>query len=260
MRPLELLCSDDEQEVLIFVSDIHLDPNADRENDASGFLKILERSLPGDCSRLFILGDLFEAWVGDDLMTASRQAMLEALAHFRHRSTKKMKLYLMHGNRDFLIGQDFCETSNACLTADSITLDLFGLRVGLTHGDALCIDDLDYQNFRRQVRQPSWQEDFLAKPLAQRQALASSIRAESEKAKQEKPMAIMDVNAGAVEEYVSRHGLQALIHGHTHRPAQHPGGFTRWVLPDWNLASQRGGWLRWDKTGFSAQGPFGAWA
>jgi len=109
MRPLEQLCSDDEQEVLIFVSDIHLDPNANRDLDPSGFFNALERSVPSDCSRLFILGDLFETWVGDDLLTISRQAFIEALALFRHRSTHEIKLYLMHGNRDFLIGKNFCE-------------------------------------------------------------------------------------------------------------------------------------------------------
>ncbi|MBU6285221.1 MAG: UDP-2,3-diacylglucosamine diphosphatase [Betaproteobacteria bacterium] len=260
MRPLEQLCSDDEQEVLIFVSDIHLDPNANRDLDPSGFFNALERSVPSDCSRLFILGDLFETWVGDDLLTISRQAFIEALALFRHRSTHEIKLYLMHGNRDFLIGKNFCDDSKACLTGEVLILEMFGFRVGLTHGDALCLDDLDYQHFRRQVRQEKWQKAFLAKPLVQRQALALSIRAESEQAKQVKPMAIMDVNPAAVEAFVTEHRLQAMIHGHTHRPAQHAGIYTRWVLPDWDLAQQRGGWLRWDKSGFTAQGPFGAWA
>lgn len=259
LHPEACLCSDHEQEVLIFVSDIHLDTEIEQDHDPSGFLEALGQSIPSDCSKLFILGDLFDTWVGDDLVTGSKVAIREAFTQLAQRAQSDIKFYLMHGNRDFLLGQDFLKDLNAFLIDEVFILEMFGLRVGLTHGDALCTDDQDYQHFREQVRQAAWQTAFLAKPLDERRAIASSIRAESERAKQGKSMAIMDVNPAAVEALVARHQLQGLIHGHTHRPAKHSGQFTRWVLPDWDKNLGRGGWLRWDKSGFSAQGPFGVW-
>jgi UDP-2,3-diacylglucosamine hydrolase len=124
----------------------------------------------------------------------------------------------------------------------------------------MCIDDLDYQHFRQQVRAADWQKAFLNKPLGEREAIAQGLRHQSERSKQEKSMAIMDVNTQAVHEFVAKQGIQTLIHGHTHRPGRHNASFTRWVLPDWDLARKRGGWLRWDRTGLTSQGPFGAWA
>ena len=259
VKELERLHLIDMQEVLIFVSDIHLSPDASTSDDASGFLKTLEQSMPVDCSRLFILGDLFETWVGDDVLTRSRDALRHALTRMRSRGDKDLKCYLMHGNRDFLIGERLCRELDAQWISDSFILECFGQRAGLCHGDALCIDDLDYQHFRRLVRAADWQKAFLSKPLAEREAIAQGLRHQSERSKQEKSMAIMDVNTQAVHEFVADQGIETLIHGHTHRPGRHHSSFTRWVLPDWDLAQKRGGWLRWDRTGLTSQGPFGAW-
>jgi len=256
----DAICVNNDESVIIFVSDMHLLPEADRLTDPSGFLLALEDLLPTDCSHLFLLGDLFEAWVGDDADIPARHAFAKALSGLRQRCQQSLKLYLMHGNRDFLIGGRFCAEVGAKLMPEPTRLHAFGLDAGLAHGDAFCTDDSAYQDFRRQVRQASWQQDFLAQPIKKRLEIAFAMRSESEAAKRQKTFAIMDANETALHAWVQQHHVAVLIHGHTHRPALHQGLFQRWVLPDWDAKRQRGGWLRWDKLGFKAQGPFGPWA
>ena len=249
-----------DENVLIFASDIHLMPDIESATEPSGFLRALEHLLPQNCSHLFILGDLFETWVGDDVDFPARQALSNSLALLRKRCESPLELYLMHGNRDFLLGCGACEAWGAKLIEASFTIEGFGRRVGLVHGDELCTDDKAYQAFRSQVRDAMWQGQFLSRSINERQQLALSLRAQSEAAKRLKSMTIMDVNQDTVNHHMHQQRLDILIHGHTHRPAVHRQGVTRWVLPDWDKGQQRGGWLRWDRSGFHPEGPFGPWA
>ncbi|GGA69757.1 UDP-2,3-diacylglucosamine hydrolase [Arenimonas soli] len=200
---------------LLFVSDLHLD--VARPATTRAFLDLLE----GDARRaeaLYILGDLFEAWVGDDdpgEPGASVCAALKAL------SESGVPVFLMRGNRDFLYGQRMAERCGATLLPDPCVVDLHGLPTLLMHGDLLCLDDTAYQAFRRQVRDPAWQQGFLAQPLAARQAFAAQARAASREHQQGASESIMDVTPAAVAETMARHGVSRLIHGHTHRPAMH---------------------------------------
>jgi UDP-2,3-diacylglucosamine hydrolase len=184
---------------------------------------------------LYILGDLFESWVGDDGLSLPLPARVAP----RLRSTAgRTPTYFMHGNRDFMIARGFAEATGIGLLDDPTVIDLYGRRTVLLHGDTLCTDDTAYQAFRRQVRDPRWQQAALAKPLEERVAIARHMREQSEGAKQDKAMAIMDVNADAVAAAFQAAGVEQMIHGHTHRPARHlhtVGGreCVRWVLPDW---------------------------
>ena len=179
-----------------------------------------------------MLGDLFEYWVGDDDLDDPFNAVIAGF--FRRLTAGGTKLYVMHGNRDFLVGERFCRETGAVLLADpSVTGDTL-----LMHGDTLCIDDLDYQAWRRTARSSAWQKDFLSKPLAERRAVVRGLREKSKEVIQAKAAEIMDVNEDAVRDALQRHGVARLIHGHTHRPGRHKvsvGGTTceRWVLPDW---------------------------
>lgn len=184
---------------------------------------------------LYILGDLFESWVGDDGLSLPLPARVAP----RLRSTAgRIPTYFMHGNRDFMIARVFAESTGIGLLEDPTVIDLYGRRTVLLHGDTLCTDDVAYQAFRKQVRDPRWQQAALAKSLEERVEIARHMREQSEGAKQDKPMAIMDVNAGAVAAAFEAAGVDQMIHGHTHRPARHVhrvGGreCVRWVLPDW---------------------------
>jgi UDP-2,3-diacylglucosamine hydrolase len=198
---------------------------------------------------LYILGDLFEYWAGDDDRGDSFNAsVVEALAGF---SLSGRGLYLMHGNRDFLLGGEFARSCNSDLLADPHALDLHGMPTLLMHGDTLCTDDKDYQRFRAEVRSPDWQRRFLAQPLALRKGQIESVRNTSESEKQRKAPEIMDVNRDAVEAVLRKNGYPRLIHGHTHRPARHEHRVDgrvceRWVLADWY---QAGSYLRCDESG-----------
>jgi UDP-2,3-diacylglucosamine hydrolase len=200
---------------LLFVSDLHLD--AVRPGITRLFLDFLAGEARA-AEALYVLGDLFEAWVGDDdpgEPGASVCAALKALAD------GGVPVFLMRGNRDFLYGQRMAERCGATLLPDPCVVDLHGVPTLLMHGDLLCTDDVAYQAFRRQVRDPAWQANFLAQPLAARQAFAAQARAASQQHQQGVSEAITDVTPAAVEDVMLRHGVTRLIHGHTHRPGIH---------------------------------------
>ena len=199
----------------LFVSDVHLDeaaPEAQRQ-----FLDFLRTQVAG-ARVLYILGDLFEAWVGDDDVGDERCAVLAAL---RELTGNGVACFLLHGNRDFLIGQGFCRETGCQLLPDPVIADLDGERVLLTHGDALCTDDHAYQELRSIVRTPAWQDRFLGLSLADRQLLANEVRAGSRAHTARSIPTIMDVNAAAVAAAFKAARVRRIIHGHTHRPAVH---------------------------------------
>lgn len=231
----------------LFISDLHLCPT--RPHVTQLFLHFMENTATG-AEALYVLGDLFEYWAGDDnLADPFNRDITDAFARLAAQSTA---IYLMHGNRDFLMGETFAQASHLTLLADPSLIKLYGSQTLLTHGDTLCTDDTDYQAFRVKVRDPEWQAEFLAQPLLQRKATIEELRRKSEAEKQLKPSAIMDVNANAVNALLERYSFPArLIHGHTHRPAQHTlqlagKTYERWVLPAWE---ENGGYLRCDKAG-----------
>ncbi|MBS0583440.1 MAG: UDP-2,3-diacylglucosamine diphosphatase [Proteobacteria bacterium] len=216
----------------LFISDLHLDPRRPHIVD------LYTELLAGEARRadaLYVLGDLFEAWIGDD-----DDAELPARVAAATRALREagVPVYFMRGNRDFLLGEDYAARAGMTLLADPAVIELDGERVLLTHGDTLCTDDADYQKFRTLVRDPRWQRQFLAKPLAERRAFAAQARGESRKHTSAAKPEIMDVNQDAVAAAMRAHGVRKLIHGHTHRPATHHfdlDGHTaeRIVLGDW---------------------------
>ena len=210
-----------------FISDLHLDP----ARPAS--LRALEGFLSNHthCDQLYILGDLFEAWPGDDDDSPVARQTASLLRAF---SEAGPELFIMHGNRDFLLGNDFCASVGASLLPDPTVINLYGEPTLLMHGDSLCTADSDYQAFRELARNPAWQQQLLAKPLSERRALADELRAMSAEATSMKSEDIMDVTPTEVEQEMHRHGVRQLIHGHTHRPARHEdGSLLRWVLGAW---------------------------
>jgi len=184
---------------------------------------------------VFILGDLFDVWVGDDAagepgFAADCAAVLQAAAG-------RIAVFFMHGNRDFLVGDGFLQACRTTLLPDPTVLGFAGRRWLLTHGDALCLADTDYLRFRAEVRSPSWQREFLAKPLQQRQAIAGDLRRQSEERKR-LGVQYPDVDSAAAAAWLDAADAQVLIHGHTHRPADHAlGERQRTVLSDWDAAS-----------------------
>jgi UDP-2,3-diacylglucosamine hydrolase len=214
--------------VIMFISDLHLD--ASRPHITRAFYHFLA-SEGHQAESLYILGDLFELWVGDDddsHLAREVQSELRALAD------SGTKLYFMHGNRDFLVGERFAEEAGASLLGDPHGLEIGGEQIILMHGDLLCTGDREYQAFRQQVRHPAWMNAVLAKPLHERRALGRQIRAQSQSMNSRKPEDIMDVTPAEVEVVMQQHGASKLIHGHTHRPARHPmGSGERIVLGDW---------------------------
>lgn len=222
----------------LFISDLHLDETRPAVSEL--FFRFMDESVR-DAGALYILGDLFEAWVGDDQLDHDPLAQRVA-AGLLAVSIGGTKVYFMHGNRDFLIGERFAQQAGLTLLPDPTVIELRGERVLLMHGDTLCTDDTAYQTFRHQVRNPAWQEALLAKTYQDRLALALSIRSQSETEKSMKAEAIMDVNSKAVESAFRAHGCRTLVHGHTHRPARHDERIdgqvaTRWVLPDWHSSA-----------------------
>ena len=214
-----------------FISDLHLQPGEPATFDA---WRRYMRETPADA--LFILGDLFEAWVGDDAALAPG---FEAdCATVLRATAQRLQLFFMHGNRDFLVGRGFIAACGATLLQDPTVLDFTGSRWLLTHGDLLCLDDSDYLNFREQVRAPAWQREFLARPLAERKAIAGAMRSQSE-ARKHSGAAYADVDTPAAQAWLDAARAQTLIHGHTHRPASHAldNRRQRFVLSDWDAAA-----------------------
>lgn len=243
----------------LFASDIHLG-----DHDASTarlFFEALTREA-ADATHVFVLGDLFEAWIGDD----QDDPIVERTARALQALSTGRSLCLMRGNRDFLLDvpgaaeRRFSERVGARLLDDPTRVDLFGCPTLLSHGDAWCTDDVRYQAFRCQSRDPAWQQAFVGQPIAERQSIALQLRAQSEREKQDKAAHLMDVNVDAVGKAGHAHRVSAIIHGHTHRPDCHrqalPDGATlvRWVLPDWDGETGRGGFLRVDRDGWHRVG------
>ena len=215
-----------------FIADLHLDET--RPAVTQAFFQWLEQISQG-CEALFILGDLFEVWIGDDDDDPFRREVVERLRRF---SDSGSDLYIMHGNRDFLLGRDFAAAAGAELVDDPLVIDLYGEAVLLMHGDSLCTADHEYMAFRRQARSAEWQVQLLAQSLPQRRAIARSLREQSRSMNSLKAEDIMDVTPAEVLQVMAAHGVQTLIHGHTHRPASHTltvngAAARRIVLGDW---------------------------
>ncbi|MDD5058536.1 MAG: UDP-2,3-diacylglucosamine diphosphatase [Sideroxydans sp.] len=218
----------------LFISDLHL--SAAHPRSAEMFLDFASKLAP-QAEALYILGDLFEYWAGDDDLTDPFHQTICATLHAL--DVRNTAIIIMHGNRDFLMDEQLAAACHATLLPDPTLLDLYGTPTLLTHGDALCTDDAAYQQFRNTVRSADWREQFLAQPLAQRKAQIEQLRAQSEAQKRSKQMSLMDVNVDAVNDLLRQHRYPRLIHGHTHRPAthlHHVDGRTckRFVLGDWD--------------------------
>lgn len=232
----------------LFISDLHL---SESEPHITRLFLNFTRDSIARADALYILGDLFEYWAGDDdLNTPFHRQITDALHALSSHGTQ---IFIMHGNRDFLMDQQLAQACRASLLPDPTLLDLYGTPTLLTHGDALCSDDTQYQTFRKKVRDPAWRSNFLAQPLLQRKAQIEEIRSISKSEKQSKSMDIMDVNQDAVAELLRSHNYPRLIHGHTHRPALHQhivDGISceRWVLGDWHATGDA---LRCDAAGCS---------
>jgi UDP-2,3-diacylglucosamine hydrolase len=233
----------------LFISDMHLDarhPEITRQ-----FLHFLDtEALQADA--LYILGDLFELWIGDDDPDPEKRRIIAALRAF---TDKGIPCFVMQGNRDFLYGEQFARDSGCQLLEDPVIVHLYGERVLVTHGDALCTDDRSYQNLRAMVRDPGWQRMFLKLRPEQRLTLAEAARAGSKKHIAKAAMTIMDVNNETVAAAMKAAGVTTLLHGHTHRPAVHRFTLegkpaTRIVLGDWY---DQGSVLRWDANGFKLE-------
>ena len=218
----------------LFISDLHL--CVTRPHITGLLLKFLQGPAR-EARALYVLGDLFEYWAGDDDLADPYHA--QVCAAFKHLADSGVPVALIHGNRDFLLGEAYAHASGMAILHDPTLLEMHGRRVLLTHGDELCTDDVEYQKFRAQVRDNRWQEAFLAQPLAARKSQIEALRKRSESEKSYKSEAIMDVNAEAVIQLVRRFDHpDLLIHGHTHRPGVHEildGGrrTVRHVLADW---------------------------
>lgn len=232
----------------VFISDLHL--ALERPGRTRRFVRMLERDA-AQIERLYILGDLFDAYVGDDDWTVPASTVRRALRRLVDGGTS---VFLQRGNRDFLLGERFCRDSGAVLLEDCAVIDLFGIPTLLMHGDLLCSDDLAYQAFRRKSRDPTWQRGVLAKPLWVRLMAARWYRWQSLRHKKSIDVEIMDVNRGTVQTFFERFGVDTLIHGHTHRPAIHHLGksgqpiLRRFVLHAWEGQPQA---LVWSAHGYA---------
>jgi UDP-2,3-diacylglucosamine hydrolase len=234
----------------LVVSDLHLD--GARPEIAQQFAGFLAAEAYR-ARALYILGDLFEVWIGDDDPDPHKRGVIAAL---RRLTGTGVALYLMHGNRDFLLGERFCAETGGSLLTDPTVVEIDGRRALLTHGDALCTDDVPYQRLRALVRDPAWQAQFLALSVAQRQALAVEARAGSKAHTTSQQTMLMDVNAEAVATVFRDAGVDTIVHGHTHRPGVYTHTVdgrprTRIVTGDWYT---QGSVLRWDAAGLALAG------
>ena len=236
----------DERFDAVFASDVHLSSAHPATTEA--FLRFVDTQVAGRTDRFFILGDLFEFWAGDDDVDDPLAARVASRLH--RLAAGGVAIAFKAGNRDFLIGDAFAASAGLRLLPDPWCERIAGVDLLLSHGDAFCIDDVEYQRFKSMVRNPAFQQAFLAKSLPERQAIVAGARAQSDAAKLGKAAAIMDANDGAVAALLEAHPSSVLVHGHTHRPAHHlhAVGSTareRWVLPDWDADASppRGGGL-----------------
>lgn len=225
----------------LFISDLHLQPS--HPHTCAAFLLFLEERAMAAQS-LYLLGDLFEYWAGDDdLSDPFHQSITQAI---RAVSDAGVAVYWIAGNRDFLVGPAFAAAAGLTLLAEPHVAEIGGQRITLVHGDNECTDDLNYMAFRAQVRDPAWQAQFLALPLAQRKGIIAGMREGSRAAHTTKSYALMDVTPAAIDALHSATGSDIILHGHTHRPALHvDGAKRRFVLPDWEPDAEppRGGWI-----------------
>ena len=219
----------------LIVSDLHL--QAKRPELTTLAISLFEH-VADDCDQLFILGDLFEYWIGDD---ACDNIATELAGHLRSLTERNVKLFFMHGNRDFLLGEDYVQDIGGTLLREDIfTASLGGVSTMLMHGDTLCTDDTQYQFYRRMVRNPDWQTDFLAKTVSEREATARMIRSTSKaRGNRQHREGIADINEETLADTVGDHDVERVIHGHTHRPAAHSHmieskSVERLVLGDWH--------------------------
>jgi UDP-2,3-diacylglucosamine hydrolase len=235
-----------------FISDLHLSPALPRTVQAWQ-----QHLLHTPADAVFMLGDVFEVWVGDD---ARHQAFEQRCVQVMAEASCHRCLGFMAGNRDFLLGSAMLQACGLLGLPDPTRLSAFGHQVLLTHGDALCLDDTAYQRFRAEVRQPAWQASFLAKPLAERQAIAAEIRRASRARQGFDSREDVDLDAASSVHWLHTTGSTTLLHGHTHRPAQHElgPGLSRWVLSDWDLdhaPTPRADVLRLDQDGLHRVAP-----
>ena len=217
----------------LFISDIHLSP---QQPELSTLFQAFLKQHSDPEFKIYILGDLFDIWLGDDFSTQFYQDDIEAIKTCAEQGSQ---LYLMHGNRDFLMGDELCKSTGLTLISDPYTIIINGTNIVLCHGDQLCTDDVSYQQFRATIQNENWINDFLAKTPQERLAIAEHFRNESKRLSQEKTADITDVNQQAVCDFMQQHETTSLIHGHTHRPQQHTFELnnkqaTRWVLGDWH--------------------------
>jgi UDP-2,3-diacylglucosamine hydrolase len=229
----------------LFISDLHLE--ADRPDIAAQFLTFLDKDA-SEADELYILGDLFEAWVGDDDPNTHYFTIKRAL---RKLVDSGIPVYFMHGNRDFMIGNKFANETGITILSDPHRANFYGEKALLSHGDILCTDDVQYQRVRKMVRNPEWQATMLAKPLRDRLRFAEEARLRSLELTLNMDTNIMDVNQGEVEKTIREHNVDILLHGHTHRPAVHKIDLgnrkaRRIVLGDWYA---QGSVVRWDTRG-----------
>ena len=233
----------------LFISDLHLD--AERPDIGAQFLEFMD----GDAcaaDALYILGDLFESWVGDDDPNPHYAQMKSAI---RKLADAGVPVFFMHGNRDFMIGDQFAAETGVTILPDPTVVEIHGAKVLLSHGDLLCTDDHEYQQIRAMTRDPQWQAMMLAKPLEERLAIASAARVKSQQRNATLAEDIMDVNQAAVAALMAEHEVDLLLHGHTHRPAVHhftrgKEEATRIVLGDWY---DQGSVVRWNADGFTLE-------
>ncbi len=239
--------------VLWLASDIHLGPASPATTEA--FIAFLDVAAQ-EATAVLLPGDIFDAWIGDDIIRAA-PAWLQSVLDAMKRTSARASLWIGRGNRDFLLGQEFADAVGGRLLPEQALLQTDAGQILLSHGDEFCTDDTAYQQFRAMVRQPEWQKAFLSKSIPERLAAAQQARGESIAATQTKASAIMDVNPKAIRSAFTTSEAPLMVHGHTHRPDRHVLMIDgrkreRWVLPDWDLdhaTPPRGGWMVIDSDG-----------